>query len=158
MVATSRLAHGRASLAPPNPPTQQPSRDAPCTEPESRSASRMRTAALVGWWGPAVPEDTDEGLAAPRRGVRPAAEPPQGAAQHDSPRAPRVHAVPMAVAPPPSAEEFAAMMEADIHDLFDLPAMPALAPPLLQSQWPSRGLWADIQSMSASGSVASAGQ
>jgi hypothetical protein len=49
------------------------------------------------------------------------------------------------------------MMETDIHDLFDLPAIPALLPPLLQSQGYLCGRWTGIHSVSTSGSVASSG-
>lgn len=152
MVTTSRLADERASAALPKPPAEQLGQGTPRAGLEARSASC--TAALVGGCGPV---GMDGGLAALRRSVRPSADPPQGTARHNPPRAPRVHAVQMAVAPPPSAEEFAAMMETDIHDLFDLPAIPGLVPPLLQSQGYPCGLWTGIHSVSTSGSVASAG-
>ncbi|CAK0830290.1 unnamed protein product [Prorocentrum cordatum] len=122
---------------------------------EMVAALEAKVAEVDGDGGGSITED----VLARLRGARPFADfpgdSPKGTAQKSPPRAPRVHAVPMAVAPPPPAEEFAAMMETAGHHLFELPAAPSLLPPLLQCQGTPRATWGWAQIASTTGSLAS---
>ncbi|CAK0850980.1 unnamed protein product [Prorocentrum cordatum] len=165
--ATSRAARGEATAAPLlRLPAERPTRGTPRDPQQVLLATRAaapacgRSPAAPRPGPPGGPLGGDGGRAAGRRGARsPAGSPgasPRGAAPQSPPCAPRARAVPVAVDPPPPAAEFAAMMEEmDVLDLFDLPAAPALLPPLVQSQAASCGLWTGIHSASTAVSVAS---